>query len=338
MVSIIKSMNDLDRQSLLLDVALRSYAGSIEDLERRVIRHCFPSKEGEHRAEVARLQRALLSQPESGMPEVVRQRLGAVLVECETQIQSWLSGGTDMKEVLGALEKTTSKLQEGGIRQQTRLRSVAQSLEITAEIEDTQELRRQVRGQVWRLEEAVQQIQQDMEGMLTELNHEILSYRTRLAKAEGEAFTDPLTELPNRRALERTMEDWIDRHQVFSLILMDLDRFRHINDSQGHQAGDLLLQAFAGRLKARLGQGEIGGRWGGDEFLVLMQGHLATAMSKVRRWQPELAGRYTLGRDRTSAKIDLTVTFGVAERKAGESAEQLFARADKILLRDKAGG
>ena len=338
MVSIIQSMNELDRQSTLLSLALRSYAGTIEDIERRIVRHCFPRSGGEQRSELARLHRALLEQPETGMPEVVRQRLSGVLTECEAQISKWLSGGTDLKDVLGALEKTTHKLQEGGIRQQTRLRSVALALEATAEVEDTDELRRQLLGQARRLDEAVNQIRQDIEGMLADLNHEILSYRTRLAKAEAEAATDPLTGLPNRRALEKTMEQWIEQQRCFSLILMDLDRFKFINDTYGHLAGDELLQAFSGRLKGRLGEGEVGGRWAGDEFLVLVPGALSIAMSKVRRWQPELCGRYALGRERASLRIDLSVTFGMAERKAGESPEQLFARADKILLRDKAVG
>lgn len=88
------------------------------------------------------------------------------------------------------------------------------------------------------------------------------------------ALTCPLTGLPNRRALEMALEREAARvergEKPFSLVLLDLDDFKRVNDERGHKEGDRLLKAVAQYLKGHVRQGDLVGRWGGEEFALLL--------------------------------------------------------------------
>ena len=95
--------------------------------------------------------------------------------------------------------------------------------------------------------------------------------RDEAAHHEERSLTDALTGLPNREALRRSMEDAFDRPGTqAALLFMDLDRFKPVNDTLGHHAGDLVLQEVAARLLATIRAGEVAARVGGDEFAVFL--------------------------------------------------------------------
>jgi diguanylate cyclase (GGDEF)-like protein len=337
-VSIRQTMDHLDQREQLLETALACYAASIGDVDLRVVRHCQDrhAPEGEEpSADLARLCQALTFSAHPAALEGARQRLSAVLERCETHILRWVGGGANISEVLTTLEETAGALRDGTERQQTRLRGVAGSIAQTAILDDVHAIRAELRSQARQVEAVAEELSVDMRKTIQHLEGEILSYRTRLAQAEVEAATDALTGLANRRHLERTIQAWIEENRPFSLVLVDLDRFKLVNDVHGHLAGDDVLRTFGARLKGRLTEADMAGRWGGDEFLVLLSCSISDAMARVRQWQSILCGRYTLGRDRGSLRLEVGASFGVAERKAGESAQQLFGRADKLLYREK---
>ena len=151
------------------------------------------------------------------------------------------------------------------------------------------------------------------------------------------ASCDALTGLYNRLAGTRMLEALVADAQAagkpFSVILADLDHFKHINDSRGHQAGDDALIAVGGVLQAGIRGDDLAIRWGGEEFLVLAPGcALAQAI--------ELAGRLRAGVARAGipAAGPVTVSLGVAQLAAGETAAVLLQRADEAMYRAKSGG
>jgi diguanylate cyclase (GGDEF)-like protein len=120
-----------------------------------------------------------------------------------------------------------------------------------------------------------------------------------------QALTCPLTGLPNRRALEMALEREAARvergEKPFAFILLDLDDFKRVNDEKGHQEGDRLLQRVAQYLKTHVRQGDLVGRWGGEEFAILLP---ATDPLGAER----LAERLREG----IAALGVTASFGVA--------------------------
>jgi diguanylate cyclase (GGDEF)-like protein len=161
------------------------------------------------------------------------------------------------------------------------------------------------------------------------------------SKLEQLASRDSLTGTLNRRSLMQTIEseaERLRRHGVaFGVALFDLDRFKQINDTHGHLVGDEVLRCFAELAARELRTGDQLGRFGGEEFLVVLCGPsdaeaAAVAAERVRRvveqhdWNGVRAG------------LKVTVSAGVSLHRDQDSPEQLLARADAALYTAKREG
>jgi diguanylate cyclase (GGDEF)-like protein len=155
------------------------------------------------------------------------------------------------------------------------------------------------------------------------------------------ATTDVLTGLPNRRQLMTQMETEVRRAarscRPLSLALLDVDRFKAINDTHGHPAGDAVLQAIAAELRRVTRGGDVLGRFGGEEFAVLMpETSLAKARQAGERLRAAIARRAIDLPDGTSMRV--TISVGVALLGGTEGCDHLISRADAALYEAKAGG
>jgi len=158
------------------------------------------------------------------------------------------------------------------------------------------------------------------------------------AQAQKLALTDPLTGLANRRCifeqLTRMAQTSPQRGEPLTLVLFDIDHFKRVNDTHGHQAGDAVLQRIADLARCQVRSKDLVGRIGGEEFVWLLPGVEA---GRAR----ELAERLRETIERESAIGDLppvTISLGVALLRLGDTPEQLIARADEALYRAKESG
>jgi diguanylate cyclase (GGDEF)-like protein len=154
---------------------------------------------------------------------------------------------------------------------------------------------------------------------------------------EALAVTDPLTGLANRALLPETLERAIARGQrtgaYMSLVALDIDHFKVINDTRGHDAGDAVLREVAGVLHERLRKADRAFRIGGEEFLVLLDGADA---EDARAVAEEL--RTSLASRKLESGLEVTASFGVAAWHAGETVDAWMKRADQMLYCAKAEG
>jgi len=202
--------------------------------------------------------------------------------------------------------------------------------------------------QVKRVEDELRRGRDDLERMvvertaeLTHANDELQSEieRRRLLEEHLQtlATTDALTQIFNRRKFDEMLARETARAgryaQPFSLILFDIDHFKQLNDRFGHQAGDAALSQLAGRVVPAIRASDIFARWGGEEFVILVPG--ATA-ENARLLAEKLRSEIEHGEFAPVGQ--LTCSFGVAEFRKGDSADDLLRRADQALYRAKQGG
>ena len=169
---------------------------------------------------------------------------------------------------------------------------------------------------------------------LEDLRSQIKRLRARLLEAEAEADEDPLTGVKNRRAFVRELKRICAFAQRYStptsLIYIDLDDLKAINDRLGHAAGDAALKAVAERLGAHVRESDVIGRMGGDEFAVaLVQADRAIALAKAGALV-ELIEAAPIGEG--AGVTTIRVSFGVVEFDPSEDAETLIARADDAMF------
>ncbi|MBD3845866.1 GGDEF domain-containing protein [Bosea sp. SSUT16] len=156
------------------------------------------------------------------------------------------------------------------------------------------------------------------------------------------AETDPLTALLNRRSFtERAhaaMATGASEDADISLIIVDLDHFKQVNDSHGHAAGDAVIRAFADMLLGLLrGERHLVARVGGEEFAILLRGAGGTeAVAKTRQIQDALASRALPVSETLELKV--TASYGIATRQSEEQLAMLMERADQALYRAKNEG
>jgi diguanylate cyclase (GGDEF)-like protein/PAS domain S-box-containing protein len=151
---------------------------------------------------------------------------------------------------------------------------------------------------------------------------------------------DPLTGIANRRHLEAMLDLHLDLLRragaPFSVLMLDLDHFKQVNDSLGHPAGDAALQEVARRLQVMSRSADTAGRYGGEEFLVLLPREpLGRAGRIAERIRHGIQGT-TVTTPAGSTRV--TVSIGVTEARATDSRESLIARVDAALYQAKAGG
>jgi diguanylate cyclase (GGDEF)-like protein len=162
-----------------------------------------------------------------------------------------------------------------------------------------------------------------------------------IEKYHEEAQTDKLTELMNRRAFDTFMEHSFDLFKTkgisFSLVFLDLDKFKKLNDTYGHQAGDLVLKTFAEILKSQLRKADdVAFRYGGEEFAVIARGakpvHIKLSMDRilerVRETNLEFEGK----------SIHFTFSAGIEEVNMELDKTELIKRADAALYYAKRNG
>jgi diguanylate cyclase (GGDEF)-like protein/PAS domain S-box-containing protein len=186
-----------------------------------------------------------------------------------------------------------------------------------------------------RTQEALTRAHEELAARVTEIE----SLNRQLS---DQAIRDPLTGLHNRRYLEDALDHAVARGarsgEPLSVVALDLDRFKDINDTHGHAAGDRVLLRAAEVLRTHVRASDIVGRVGGEEFIVALPGAtLGLAVARAEQWRAALAGGAVLSDDGT--RVHCTVSIGVAEhRRTEETIAEALRRADAALYEAKRGG
>ena len=182
-----------------------------------------------------------------------------------------------------------------------------------------------------------------LEARFAESTRELDAIRDSLSQSEERAKTDTLTDLPNRRALDEFFRKAqiaaMEKGEPLSVLLIDIDHFKKINDTYGHGVGDQVLRLMASVLRERLRETDLPARYGGEELIAVLPGaDLATCAAVAERIR-RLIGECRITRRSTSELLpSITVSIGVGQFQFGESMADLIDRCDRALYLAKRSG
>ncbi len=180
----------------------------------------------------------------------------------------------------------------------------------------------------------------DLHRELDKANQGIADQRRQIEELRVQARIDGLTRIPNRAAFDERLREYLAllerANLAFSLLLVDIDFFKRINDVHGHLNGDRILRGVAAKIADSIRTNDFAARYGGEEFAVILPGtRIADALAVAERVRVDIA--------KTNFRLDslnvrMTVSGGLTECAKGMTAEALIENADKALYRAKSEG
>ncbi len=271
---------------------------------------------------------------------VVRETEGHV----EEQLREW--GGRaaeyfqnkagEVKEILMVLAGATESLAERDQHHTSQFGEFTTRLQAMVKLEDLPQIRTALLRSAEDIKACVSKMEQDSRKSVLALRAQVSTYQSKLEEAERRAALDALTGLYNRTGIESRMENRIDTMRPFCVGILDLNGFKQVNDTYGHQAGDDLLRQFAAELRSAARAADVVGRWGGDEFIVLADGRLAEAKSDLEHVHKWVLGKYKVQRGTDSLRVNIDAAIGLVAWQPGETMASVVGRADAAMYQQKA--
>jgi two-component system cell cycle response regulator len=167
-----------------------------------------------------------------------------------------------------------------------------------------------------------------------------LKFDKRVTELEQMAFRDALTGLPNRRYIELKVEHGLQDHQrlgrLYGLLMFDLDHFKQVNDSHGHEAGDAMLRAIGESVSQGLRPDDIVGRWGGEEFLVLAPDVDALTLGDLAERCRVLIAESSVAAG--LSWVSVTASIGATVLIHSDNANSVISRVDELMYQSKHSG
>ncbi|MGA9466001.1 MAG: GGDEF domain-containing protein [Terracidiphilus sp.] len=274
-------------------------------------------------------------------PESIKQ----VENQVEVHLQEWgarisdhlKSKADEVREVLVALAKTAESVGNRDQGYSDQFKAVTGRIAQIANLDDLTQIRSSLVQRVSELKNSVDQMNRDSRELVAQLRAEVSIYETKLKSAEQLSLRDQLTHVANRRSVEERIRWSIESKQKFCIVMLDLNGFKQVNDTHGHLAGDDLLKQFAIELQNNTRAGDLIGRWGGDEFVIVLACDTAGAKAHIDRIREWVFGKYTLI-ERSGSHglvVHVEAAIGLAEWNNGRTLEDLIAEADAAMYKDK---
>ncbi|MEP7118812.1 MAG: GGDEF domain-containing protein [Acidobacteriota bacterium] len=244
----------------------------------------------------------------------------------------------DSMAVVEALREVVSTIGAEMSTMHTSITKSTERFEAIGLLTNPQQIKARLMAEVLALKQVAAKRRRAWEETAKTLSQRVAALERDLSVVKGEAATDPLTGIANRRGFDETCERWITLSRPnFVLAILDVDDFKHINDSLGHAAGDDVLRYVAKLLMQSFRADDLVARVGGDEFAVLAadltmrqaEQRIASVLARISK--PDSSGEERPG-------TVPTLSCGLAEYSAGDTPASLFERADEAQYTAKRQG
>ena len=292
------------------------------------------------------LKQSLGQLAEKIAPDSSSEAVEAAQTGVQGQLQDWSrrtaahyrQKTAEVRELLIVMARTAESVGERDQRCAGQISDVTARLKTIASLEDLTEIRTSIEKSAADLKTSVDRMAAEGKQAIARLRAEISGYQTKLEEAEDLASRDALTGLRNRVWVESQLERRIAAGAPLSVAIVDIDEFKRVNDRYGHLVGDEILQKFAAELTSASRKTDLVGRWGGDEFILVLDCGLSVAGPQIERLSAWVCGDYAVQTRSGAIKLKVDASLGLAERGAGETVRELLARADAAMYVRKSAG
>jgi diguanylate cyclase (GGDEF)-like protein len=241
----------------------------------------------------------------------------------------------ETRELVRLMAETAQSVAKQAHNSSRELNECAGKIERVGQLDSVHAMRSALQEHLTILRESIERESRSQAALVKSLETELTTAREKLHSAETAASVDTLTLLPNRRGFEKAFQNRIRQSTSFTIIVLDLNQFKGINDRYGHLVGDAVLRAFATKLRSAIRPNDVASRWGGDEFVVLLDCPLRDGLPRSRDLHQKVCGRYQLPGPGGEVLVPVSASIGVAEACLGDTLDSLLQRADVQLYKRK---
>jgi diguanylate cyclase len=231
----------------------------------------------------------------------------------------------ELKEVIRVLSKTIAEMSSEESLFAQSILDTTNRLTTISQLEDIRAIRQSITDEVGIIKESVQKQEQSRTQRMAALSTRVNVLQVELEEVSQESLRDSLTGLHNRRAFDQELRGLLDRNRTlptpFVVVMFDIDDFKRINDRLGHPVGDKALQTVAMVSQKNLRSSDFMARYGGDEFVILLQ---ADSLKKGKKKIDNLAAALSqitipVDFEGKNVQLALTFSFGIAQYLEGDT-------------------
>ncbi len=220
----------------------------------------------------------------------------------------------------------------------------SKQIEATTMLDDIKIMKKNLKKEVASIQATVRKKEERDRQQMDALSKQVSRLNVELKEVKTKAMTDGLTKAYNREAFDSYIRKIVDRNTIkpspFSLLMLDIDDFKKINDAYGHQIGDRVLVALVKKCTEFIRDEDFLARYGGEEFVIVLPGaSLRNALKKAQRLRKAIAGtHYTTDKEKGGKGLSITVSIGASSFSKKDSVSTVIDRSDQALYQAKRTG
>ena len=250
----------------------------------------------------------------------------------------------ELKDIIEILTNAMVTLDTENQQYNQKILQQSEKIEQITFLDDIKKIKQALIQEIELMRETVKEKQSRESIKLDSLSKQVNTLNTQLEKARIESVTDGLTGIYNRKAFDTRIEEYVGKNKVshspFSLLMLDIDDFKKINDNNGHQIGDRVILAVISKCRQAIRGEDFLARYGGEEFAIILPG--ASLKNAVKRanyiCKTIAATRYCLDDVAGHPTLSVTISIGVSHIQKADTAAALTQRADNALYAAKNAG
>ncbi|CAB1059673.1 hypothetical protein D1BOALGB6SA_4435 [Olavius sp. associated proteobacterium Delta 1] len=250
----------------------------------------------------------------------------------------------ELKDIIEILTSAMVTLDTENQQYNQKIMKQSEKIEQITFLDDIKKIKQALIQEIEQMRETVKEKQSRDSIKLDSLSRQVNTLNNQLEKARAESVTDGLTGIYNRKAFDDQIEELVEKNTIsrapFSLLMMDIDDFKKINDKYGHQTGDRVILAVISKCRQSIRGEDFLARYGGEEFAIILPGaSLKNAVNKANYICNSIAAtRYCLEDVPGSPTLSVTISIGVSCHQRADTVAAVTHRADKALYAAKYAG